>query len=137
MNNTVFRIGTTVVLAGVVAMAVPIILVVTGNDLWLITLGVIGVIGLGLIQVMPYFNQKFENIILYLYDSTRRTNTLDIGQQCIHPAVAEVKIDVIPSPCVRSRVVDRTLWGHRKNQSLRTSARQPDKVRHIPRQKRP
>ena len=97
MNQTVFRAG--VVIGSIVLLAVvaPIIWAAASAGVGLIALGVVGIIGFGVLQALPYFGQKIENTVLKLRKAEARGNPIEQLQNFLRQKaqqVADFKIAV-------------------------------------------
>lgn len=77
MNKTVFRavfaVGTVVLLA----IVAPVIWAAASAGLGLLAIGIIGAIGMGALQLLPYLGQKLENMVLGLRKSEARKNPIE------------------------------------------------------------
>lgn len=97
MNQNVFRAG--VVIGSIVLLAVvaPIIWAAASAGVGLIALGVVGIIGFGVLQALPYFGQKIENTVLKLRKAEARGNPIEQLQNFLRQKaqqVADFKIAV-------------------------------------------
>ena len=90
MNQNVFRglfgLGAVVVLA----LLAPIIWAAASAGVGLIALGVIGLTGVGFIQLIPYFGQKIENTVLKLRKAEARGNPIEQLQNFLRQKAQQV-----------------------------------------------
>lgn len=77
MNQNVFRIGAVLVSVAILALVAPVIWMAASAGVGLITLGIIGVVGFGLLQALPYIGQKIENSVLKLRKAEARGNPIE------------------------------------------------------------
>ena len=90
MNQKVFRIGVVVAAVAVMALVAPVIWAAASAGVGLIALGVIGIVGFGLIQMLPYFGQKIENSVLKLRKSEARANPIEQLQNFLRQKAQQV-----------------------------------------------
>lgn len=90
MNQKVFRIGAVVASVLVLALVAPIIWAAASAGGGLIALGVVGLIGFGLIQMLPYFGQKIENSVLKMRKAEARTNPIEQLQNFLRQKAQQV-----------------------------------------------
>lgn len=90
MNQKVFRIGAVVASVLVLALVAPIIWAAASAGVGLIALGVVGLIGFGLIQMLPYFGQKIENSVLKMRKAEARTNPIEQLQNFLRQKAQQV-----------------------------------------------
>lgn len=90
MNQKVFRIGAVVASVLVLALVAPIIWAAASAGVGLIALGVVGVIGFGLIQMLPYFGQKIENSVLKMRKAEARGNPIEQLQNFLRQKAQQV-----------------------------------------------
>ena len=90
MNQKVFRIGVVVAAVAVMALIAPVIWAAASAGVGLIALGVIGIVGFGLIQMLPYFGQKIENSVLKLRKSEARANPIEQLQNFLRQKAQQV-----------------------------------------------
>jgi len=90
MNQKVFRIGAVVACVLVLALVAPIIWAAASAGVGLIALGVVGVIGFGLIQMLPYFGQKIENSVLKMRKAEARGNPIEQLQNFLRQKAQQV-----------------------------------------------
>ena len=90
MNQNIFRAG--VVIGSVLLLAViaPIIWAAASAGIGLIALAVIGVVGFGVIQALPYFAQKIENTVLKLRKNEARANPIEQLQNFLRQKAQQV-----------------------------------------------
>ncbi len=78
MNKAIaVRAGIAVGAIILLALVAPVIWAAASAGVGLIALGVIGAVGLGAIQLLPYLGQKLENTVLKLRKSEARTNPIE------------------------------------------------------------
>ena len=77
MNQNLFRVGAAVASVAVLAVAAPVIWMAASAGVGLIALGVIGVVGFGILQLLPYIGQKIENSVLKLRKAEARGNPIE------------------------------------------------------------
>lgn len=90
MNQNIFRIGVGVVAIAILALVAPIIWAAASAGIGLIALGVIGVVGFGVIQALPYFAQKIENTVLKLRKNEARGNPIEQLQNFLRQKAQQV-----------------------------------------------
>ena len=90
MNQNLFRIGFGAVAIAVMALVAPIIWAAASAGIGLIALGVIGVVGFGVIQALPYFGQKIENTVLKLRKGEARANPIEQLQNFLRQKAQQV-----------------------------------------------
>ena len=90
MNQRVFRIGAAVGTVLLLALVAPIIWAAASAGVGLIAIGVIGVVGFGLIQMLPYFGQKIENSVLKLRKAEARGNPIEQLQNFLRQKAQQV-----------------------------------------------
>lgn len=98
MNRNVVRGGIVVAGLGVLALLAPVIWALASAGVGLIVLGIIGVVGFGLINALPYIGQKLENSILKLRKAEARQNPIEQLQNFLRQKaqqVAEFKSAVV------------------------------------------
>ena len=97
MNQNVFRAGVVIGSIVLLALVAPIIWAAASAGVGLIALGVVGIIGFGVIQALPYFGQKIENTVLKLRKAEARGNPIEQLQNFLRQKaqqVADFKIAV-------------------------------------------
>ena len=77
MNQNVFRVGIVVAAVAVLALIAPVIWAAASAGVGLIALGVIGIVGFGAIQALPYIGQKIENSVLKLRKAEAAANPIE------------------------------------------------------------
>lgn len=77
MNKNVFRVLFGVGAFAVLALLAPVIWAAVSAGVGLIALGVIGAVGLGALQFLPYLGQKLENTVLAMRKSEARINPIE------------------------------------------------------------
>lgn len=90
MNQNVFRIGFGVATVAILALVAPIIWMAASAGIGLIALGVIGLVGFGAIQMLPYFGQKIENSVLKLRKAEARGNPIEQLQNFLRQKAQQV-----------------------------------------------
>lgn len=90
MNQKVFRIGVVVAAVAVMALIAPVIWAAASAGIGLIALGVIGLVGFGAIQMLPYFGQKIENTVLKLRKAEARGNPIEQLQNFLRQKAQQV-----------------------------------------------
>ena len=90
MNQKVFRIGVVVAAVAAMALIAPVIWMAASAGIGLIALGVIGIVGFGLIQMIPYFGQKIENSVLKLRKAEARGNPIEQLQNFLRQKAQQV-----------------------------------------------
>lgn len=97
MNPTLFRAGVAVASLLLLAALAPIIWALASATFGLVALGVIGIVGFGLLQALPMFAQKIENLILKARKAEARGNPIEQLQNFLRQKaqqVAEFKVAV-------------------------------------------
>lgn len=90
MNQTAFR-GIFVVAAIVVlALLAPVIWAAASAGVGILALGVIGLVGMGVIQTIPYLGQKLENLVLKLRKNEARENPIEQLQNFLRQKAQQV-----------------------------------------------
>ena len=77
MNQNLFRVGAVVASVAALAVAAPVIWMAASAGVGLIALSVIGVVGFGILQLLPYIGQKIENSVLKLRKAEARGNPIE------------------------------------------------------------
>lgn len=90
MNQTTFRAVFGLGAVAILALLAPIIWAAASAGIGLIALGVIGLVGMGFLQAMPYFGQKIENAILKARKAEARTNPIEQLQNFLRQKAAQV-----------------------------------------------
>lgn len=90
MNQKVFRVGVVVASIVTLALIAPVIWAAASAGLGLMVLGVIGIVGFGLIQMLPYFGQKIENSVLKLRKAEARGNPIEQLQNFLRQKAQQV-----------------------------------------------
>ena len=90
MNQNVFRVGIVVAAVAVLALIAPVIWAAASAGVGLIALGIIGVVGFGFIQALPYFGQKLENAVLKLRKDEARANPIEQLQNFLRQKAQQV-----------------------------------------------
>ena len=90
MNQTVFRVIFGLAVLAILALLAPVIWAAASAGVGLIALGVIGAVGLGAIQLLPYLGQKLENTVLKLRKSEARTNPIEQLQNFLRQKAQQV-----------------------------------------------
>lgn len=90
MNQNLFRAG--VVIGSVVLLAIvaPIIWAAASAGIGLIALGIIGITGFGILQMLPYIGQKIENTVLKLRKNEARVNPIEQLQNFLRQKAQQV-----------------------------------------------
>lgn len=90
MDKTWFRvvIGFGVVI--IMSLIAPVIWAAASAGIGLIALGIIGAVGLGIIQFLPYFGQKLENAVLGARKSEARKNPIEQLQNFLRDKAQQV-----------------------------------------------
>lgn len=90
MNQNLFRGGVVVLSVLFLALIAPIIWAAASAGIGLIALGVIGLVGFGAIQMLPYFGQKIENTVLKLRKAEARGNPIEQLQNFMRQKAQQV-----------------------------------------------
>ena len=90
MNQNVFRAGVVIGTVALLALVAPIIWAAASAGVGLVALGVIGVVGFGLIQMLPYIGQKIENTVLKLRKAEARGNPIEQLQNFMRQKAQQV-----------------------------------------------
>lgn len=90
MNQNVFRAGVVIGSVVLLALVAPIIWAAASAGVGLIALGVVGIIGFGVIQALPYFGQKIENTVLKLRKAEARGNPIEQLQNFLRQKAQQV-----------------------------------------------
>lgn len=90
MNQNVFRVVFALAAVAILALLAPVIWAAASAGVGLIALGVIGAVGLGAIQLLPYLGQKLENTVLKLRKSEARTNPIEQLQNFLRQKAQQV-----------------------------------------------
>lgn len=90
MNQNVFRAGVVIGTVALLALVAPIIWAAASAGVGLIALGAIGIVGFGLIQMLPYFGQKIENTVLKLRKAEARGNPIEQLQNFMRQKAQQV-----------------------------------------------
>lgn len=90
MNQNTFRVVFGLGAVAILALLAPIIWAAASAGIGLIALGIIGLVGMGFLQAMPYFGQKIENAILKARKSEARTNPIEQLQNFLRQKAAQV-----------------------------------------------
>lgn len=90
MNQNVYRAGVVVGSIVLLAIVAPIIWAAASAGIGLIALGVIGIVGFGVIQALPYFAQKIENTVLKLRKAEARGNPIEQLQNFMRQKAQQV-----------------------------------------------
>lgn len=76
-NKNIFRVVFVILTVILMAVIAPLIWAAASAGIGLIVLGIIGLVGFGIIQLIPYLGQKLENNILKLRKSEARNNPIE------------------------------------------------------------
>lgn len=90
MNQNVFRAGVAIGSIVLLAIVAPIIWAAASAGIGLIALGLIGLVGFGGIQMLPYFAQKIENTVLKLRKAEARGNPIEQLQNFMRQKAQQV-----------------------------------------------
>lgn len=90
MNQNVYRAGVVVAAVALLAIIAPVIWAAASAGIGLIALGVIGIVGFGVVQALPYFAQKIENTVLKLRKSEARANPIEQLQNFLRQKAQQV-----------------------------------------------
>lgn len=90
MNKNVFRAGAVIGSVILLALVAPIIWAAASAGVGMIALGVIGIVGFGIIQMLPYFGQKIENVVLKLRKAEARGNPIEQLQNFLRQKAQQV-----------------------------------------------
>ena len=90
MNQNVYRAGVVVAAVALLAIVAPVIWAAASAGVGLIALGVIGIVGFGIIQALPYFAQKIENTVLKLRKNEARANPIEQLQNFLRQKAQQV-----------------------------------------------
>ena len=90
MNQTVLRGGIAFGAIAILAIVAPVIWMAASAGIGLIALGAIGLVGFGLIQMLPYFGQKIENSVLKLRKAEARGNPIEQLQNFLRQKAQQV-----------------------------------------------
>ncbi len=90
MDQNVFRAGVVRGSVVLLALVAPIIWAAASAGVGLVALGVIGLVGFGLIQMLPYFGQKIENTVLKLRKAEARGNPIEQLQNFMRQKAQQV-----------------------------------------------
>ena len=90
MNQNVYRAGVVVAAVALLAIVAPVIWAAASAGVGLIALAVIGVVGFGVIQALPYFAQKIENTVLKLRKNEARANPIEQLQNFLRQKAQQV-----------------------------------------------
>ena len=90
MNQNVFRAVFALAAVAILALLAPVIWAAASAGVGLIALGVIGAVGLGAIQLLPYLGQKLENTVLKLRKTEARTNPIEQLQNFLRQKAQQV-----------------------------------------------
>ena len=90
MNKTVFRVGFVAVAIVVMALLAPVIWAAASAGIGLIALGLIGAVGMGALQLLPYLGQKLENAVLKLRKAEARANPIEQLQNFLRQKAQQV-----------------------------------------------
>ena len=77
MNKTLFRVLFAGGAVAILALLAPVIWAALSAGVGLIGLAVIGIIGFGLLQMLPVLGQKLENFVLKARKSEARKNPIE------------------------------------------------------------
>ena len=90
MKQNLFRAGFVIAALAMLALAAPVIWAAASAGVGLIALAVIGAVGLGVIQVIPYLGQKLENTVLKLRKFEARSNPIEQLQNFLRQKAQQV-----------------------------------------------
>ena len=97
MNQNLFRVGFVAVALVVLALLAPVISAAVTAGLGILALAAITLVGLGVLQLLPYLGQKLENTVLKLRKAEARGNPIEQLQNFLRQkaqAVADFKAAV-------------------------------------------
>lgn len=90
MNQNILRGGIAIGAIAILAIVAPVIWMAASAGVGLIALGAIGIVGFGLIQMLPYFGQKIENSVLKLRKAEARGNPIEQLQNFMRQKAQQV-----------------------------------------------
>lgn len=90
MDKTWFRVVIGFGAVIIMALIAPVIWAAASAGIGLIALGIIGAVGLGIIQFLPYFGQKLENSVLGARKSEARKNPIEQLQNFLRDKAQQV-----------------------------------------------
>lgn len=90
MNKNVFRVGFVVATVGILALVAPIIWMAVSAGVGMVALAVIAMLGMAIIQFLPYFGQKLENMVLKARKAEARSNPIEQLQNFLRQKAQQV-----------------------------------------------
>lgn len=90
MNQNVFRAAAVFGSVAVMALLAPVIWAAASAGIGLIAIGLIGIVGFGVLQALPYFGQKIENTVLKLRKNEARVNPIEQLQNFLRQKAQQV-----------------------------------------------